>query len=140
MTSVAQLLSAAVSRLKTAGSDEPEANAEWLLAYALGVSRTWVLANGLEDVSAEKQVQFERFLVRKERGEPLSHIVGFQPFCGLDIRVTPDVLTPRPETEDLVEQVSSCFDKKGRYAFWICVRAADVLPWLWRAIFPMRRY
>lgn len=117
MTSVSQLLSAAVSRLKTAGSDEPEANAEWLLAYALGVSRTWVLANGFENVPAEKQIQFESFLVRKERGEPLSHIVGFQPFCGLDIRVTPDVLTPRPETEDLVEQVSSCFDKKGRYAF-----------------------
>ena len=117
MTTVSQLLSAAVSRLKTAGSDEPEANAEWLLAYALGVSRPWVLANGFENVPAEKQIQFESFLVRKERGEPLSHIVGFQPFCGLDIRVTPDVLTPRPETEDLVEQVSSCFDKKGRYAF-----------------------
>ena len=82
MTCVSQLLSAAVSRLKTAGSDEPEANAEWLLAYALGVSRTWVLANGFENVPAEKQIQFESFLVRKERGEPLSHIVGCQPFCG----------------------------------------------------------
>ena len=117
MNTVSQLLSAAVSRLQAAGSDEPEANAEWLLAYALGVSRTWVLANGSESVPTEQQAQFERFLARKADGEPLSHIVGFQPFCGLDIRVTPDVLTPRPETEDLVEQVSALFDKKGRYAF-----------------------
>ena len=106
MNTVSQLLSAAVSRLQAAGSDEPEANAEWLLAYALGVSRTWVLANGSEAVPAGQQDQFERFLARKADGEPLSHIVGFQPFCGLDIRVTPDVLTPRPETEDLVEPVS----------------------------------
>ena len=112
MTCVSQLLSAAVSRLKTAGSDEPEANAEWLLAYALGVSRTWVLANGFENVPAEKQIQFESFLVRKERGEPLSHIVGFQPFCGLDIRVTPDVLTPRPETEDLGSIIRAVTVKK----------------------------
>ena len=117
MNTVSQLLTSAVSRLQAAGSDEPEANAEWLLAYALGVSRTWVLANGSDSVSSEQQAQFERFLARKADGEPLSHIVGFQPFCGLDIRVTPDVLTPRPETEDLVEQVSALFDKKGRYAF-----------------------
>ena len=70
MTCVSQLLFAAVSRLKTVGSDEPEANAEWLLAYALGVSRTWVLANGFNPVPAEQQAQFERFLMRKAAGEP----------------------------------------------------------------------
>ena len=48
MSAVCDVLQEAQNRLAAAGSDEPEANAQWLLAYALGVSRTWVLANGGE--------------------------------------------------------------------------------------------
>ena len=114
---IAQLLAQATARLTVAHSDEPQANSEWLLAHVLGVPRTWVLANGDFEISAKDQVQFEKLLARKADGEPLSHIVGVQPFCGLDILVTPDVLTPRPETEDLVEQAAAYFDKKGRYTF-----------------------
>lgn len=114
---IAQLLETAQTRLTAAHSDEPAANAQWLLAHVLGVTRTWVLANGNFEISATDQAQFERLLARKEQGEPLSHITGVQPFCGLDIIVTPDVLTPRPETEDLVEQAAARFDKKGRYTF-----------------------
>ena len=114
---IMQLLERAQTRLAAARSDEPAANAQWLLAHVLGVTRTWVLANGSFDISAKDQATFEKLLARKEAGEPLSHIVGFQPFCGLDIIVTPDVLTPRPETEDLVEQAAAHFDKKGRYTF-----------------------
>ena len=114
---IAQLLQLAEQRLTAAHSDEPAANAQWLLAHVLGVTRTWVLANGSFEISEKDQAQFERLLARKEQGEPLSHITGVQPFCGLDIIVTPDVLTPRPETEDLVEQAAAHFDKKGRYTF-----------------------
>ena len=114
---IAQLLQTATATLASAGSDEPEANAQWLLAHVLGVTRTWVLANGNFEMNTQDQTHFEKLLARKQDGEPLSHIVGFQPFCGLDIIVTPDVLTPRPETEDLVEQVAARFDKKGHYTF-----------------------
>ena len=114
---VQQVLSEAQTRLENAGSDEPQANAQWLLAYALGVSRTWVLANGMAEIPADTYEQFQQMLARKEAGEPLSHIVGTQPFCGLDIRVTPDVLTPRPETEELVELAAAAFERRGRYEF-----------------------
>lgn len=114
---IAQLLAQAQARLSAAHSDEPQANSQWLLAHVLGVTRTWVLANADFEIPAKDQEQFEKLLARKENGEPLSHIVGVQPFCGLDIFVTPDVLTPRPETEDLVEQVATHFDRKGRYMF-----------------------
>lgn len=117
MALAAQLLQSAITRLEAAGSDEPQANAEWLLACALNVSRTWVLANASREISPEDEAVFNRMLTRKEAGEPLSHIVGFQPFCGLDIRVTPDVLTPRPETEELVELAAAAFDRRGRYEF-----------------------
>ena len=114
---IAQLLQTATATLASAGSDEPEANAQWLVAFVLGVTRTWVLANSNFEIDAKDQAQFEKLLARKADGEPLSHITGVQPFCGIDIIVTPDVLTPRPETEDLVEQASAHFDKKGRYTF-----------------------
>ena len=114
---VQQVLCEAQTRLENAGSDEPQANAQWLLACALGVSRTWVLANGTAEIPADKYEQFQQMLARKEAGEPLSHIVGTQPFCGLDIRVTPDVLTPRPETEELVELAAAAFERRGRYEF-----------------------
>ena len=114
---IAQLLQTATATLCAAGSDESEANAQWLLAFVLNVTRTWVLANGDFEVPAKEQTVFEKLLARKAGGEPLSHITGVQPFCGLEIVVTPAVLTPRPETEDLVEQVAAQFDRKGTYTF-----------------------
>ncbi len=114
---IAQLLQTATTQLTTAGSDEPEANAQWLLAFVLGVTRTWVLANGSFEIPAKDQAAFEKLLVRKAKGEPLSHITGVQPFCGWNIIVSPDVLTPRPETEDLVEQAATHFERNGAYTF-----------------------
>lgn len=100
---VGVLLKAAQLRLQKAGSEDPQANAAFLLAYVLGVKRTWVEAFTQEGVSAERQARFEELLARHIQGEPLAYILGFQPFCGLDIEVSPAVLIPRPETEGLVE-------------------------------------
>ena len=114
---IAALLSKAVLHLTSSGSDEPEANAQWLLACVLNVSRTWVLAHPEYELSEKEKNIFARYLKRKAAGEPLSHIVGYQPFCGMDILVSPDVLTPRPETEELVELVSALFDRQTPLTF-----------------------
>lgn len=112
-----ECLRRAQARLEKSSSDEPQANAEWLLACVLGVTRTYLLVNRVERITPEQLALYEKMLVRKEAGEPLSHIVGFQPFCGLNIHVTPDVLTPRPETEELVDLVSARFERRGAYRF-----------------------
>ena len=114
---IAKLLQTATDRLTRARIDEPAANAQWLLAYVLNVTRTWLLVNGSFEVDEKGQKQFEKLLARKQEGEPLAHITGVQPFCGLDMIVTPDALIPRPETEDLVHQAAAHFDKKGHYTF-----------------------
>lgn len=115
--SVQALLAQAKQQLAEAGSDEPQANAEWLLASVLNVSRTWIIAHGDYELSAQEQRQYAGWLKRKAAGEPLAYIVGEQPFDGLTIRVTPDVLIPRPETEELVEAVSRFYERKGKYSF-----------------------
>ena len=114
---ITQLLSSATQRLTAAGSDEPQANAEWLLACTLGVTRTWILSHPDYTPTQAELALYEKYMTRKATGEPLSHIVGYQPFGGLDILVSPDVLTPRPETEELVDLVSALYDQKQPYAF-----------------------
>lgn len=114
---VNQLLLEAISRLEQTCSEEPQANAQFLLAHVLNVTRTWVLANGNFDVCAQDERLFFSLLKRKEQGVPLAYITGEQSFCGLDFFITPDVLIPRPETENLVELVVPLFDRKSSYTF-----------------------
>lgn len=56
-------------------------------------------------LAAERAEDAERMVTRRAAREPLSHILGDKPFWTLDLKVTPDVLTPRADTESLVETV-----------------------------------
>ncbi len=113
---VAEELSQAIMRLTQANSDEPQPNAEWLLACVLNVTRTWLLAHPDYTLSEKELALYQKYIARKAKGEPLSHIVGYQPFDGLDIIVSSDVLTPRPETEELVDLASTLLDRKATLA------------------------
>lgn len=114
---IGEILQTAVSRLQNAQISEPQANAEFLLAHVLGVARTWVLVNASFTPSENDTKIFFSLLARKAQGVPLAHITGVQPFCHLEIIVSPDVLIPRPETEHLVELVSARFERKKAYTF-----------------------
>ncbi|GJL96904.1 MAG: release factor glutamine methyltransferase [Hyphobacterium sp.] len=54
-------------------------------------------------LAAADDAEAEAMVTRRVNREPLSHILGDKPFWTLDLRVTPDVLTPRSDTETLVE-------------------------------------
>lgn len=96
-------LAAATDTLARAGVDTPRADAEWLLAGLLGVGRA-TLALGLDArLDAETARRYDAAVGRRARREPLQQILGWEVFRGLPVRVTPDVLVPRPETEMLVQ-------------------------------------
>lgn len=95
-------------------------DAELLLRHATGRDRAFLLTHADEEVAPEQQSRYEQFLTRRARHEPIQYIVGEQEFYGLALRVTPDVLIPRPETEHLVEAAL------GRVAKNASVRIADV--------------
>jgi release factor glutamine methyltransferase len=96
-------LAAAIARLEDAGIATARLEAEWLLAHALGVGRFEIyLALDRELPDAARDL-FDAAIARRARGEPLQQIVGWESFRGLRVRVTRDVLVPRPETESLVE-------------------------------------
>ena len=97
---VGQLLAAAARRLP---GDEPRAEAERLLAHALGVGPTWLYTHRDDVPPAEKVAGFERLLDRRLAGEPIAYLIGHRGFWRFDLAVTPATLIPRPETERLVE-------------------------------------
>jgi release factor glutamine methyltransferase len=104
------LLEDAVRRLTSAGVESARRNAEWMLSEVLSEGRAAMYAGASASVSAERRERFEEMLQRRLRREPLQYILGFAEFCGLRLGVTPEVLIPRPETEELVASVLHCLE------------------------------
>jgi release factor glutamine methyltransferase len=84
-------------------SDSARIDAEVLLAHALGRTRAWVLAHAGDAMEAEAMARFAALVERRREGWPVAYLVGGREFWSRPFRVTPDVLIPRPETEQLVE-------------------------------------
>jgi len=80
-------------------------DAETLLAHVLQRDRAWLLAHTDDNLPAPELDKFRSLVGRRAAQHPLQHLTGMQEFFGLTLRVTPDVLIPRPETEHLVEAV-----------------------------------
>jgi release factor glutamine methyltransferase len=92
---IAQLRSANVSAYTLA--------AELLLLHAVGKERAWLYAHPEEHLTAVQEKNFLEMISRRAAGEPVQHLTGHQEFWGLEFEVNRDVLTPRPETEHLIE-------------------------------------
>jgi len=97
------LLTVAVETLSSAGVPAARADAEQLLAAALGVPRTRLAA--VETVDADTAVRFAELVTRRSAREPLQHLVGTVAFRYIEVDVGPGVFVPRPETELLVDAV-----------------------------------
>jgi release factor glutamine methyltransferase len=82
---------------------EARRDAQVLLGFALGVSRAWLTTHIDQVADSEAAAIFQSLVVLRANGHPVPYLVGVKEFYGLPLRVTPDVLIPRPETEELVE-------------------------------------
>ena len=103
VVSVADALAAAVARLAAAGVGEPRADAEVLLARALGTTRAGLVLAARRPLPDEAARDVAALVARRTAREPLHHIVGEREFWSLPFAVDRRVLVPRPETETLVE-------------------------------------
>ena len=84
-------------------SDTPLQEAQVIMGHVLGQPRASLLARPETGLTAGQAQRLDDLLARRAAGEPLPYLIGHWEFYGLDFRVTPDVLVPRPETELLVE-------------------------------------
>jgi release factor glutamine methyltransferase len=100
---ISSALRDAATRLTAARIVSAGLDAEILLAFALGIERGRVYMNGDRALVGAALARFRALVSRRADGEPVSYIIGRREFWSLDFIVTPAVLTPRPETELLVE-------------------------------------
>ena len=94
--------------LVKAGVEDALTNAEYLAAHVLSLKRRSELRSRLHrNVSESAVARFKELLARRVSREPLQYILGEWEFFGLPIKVGPEALIPRPETEILVEEALS---------------------------------
>lgn len=98
---VAEAIRSAAAQLT---SESVRLDAELLLCHVLGVNRSWLYAWPDKPLDVNQQQHFEVLVARRASGEPIAHILGEREFWSLTLKVTPDTLIPRPDTELLVEQ------------------------------------
>lgn len=86
-------------------------DADLLLAFALGKSRTWLFTWPERELSDDQQRLFGDLIRRRLNGEPVAHILGTREFWSLPLKVNASTLIPRPDTETLVETILNRFDQ-----------------------------
>ena len=89
-------------------SDSARADVELLLCAVLDKPRSWLFTWPDKTLDEVQQTRFEQLIVRRLRGEPVAHLLGYRDFWTLRLEVSPDTLIPRPDTETLVEQALAC--------------------------------
>ena len=116
---ISEAVARARQRLAAGGvpADQAPGDAEVLARHVLG----WDLARyaaGLRDaVPAAFPDAYDALIARRLRREPVSQIVGHREFWGLDFEVTRDVLTPRPETELVVQAALDLWASMGPWTY-----------------------
>lgn len=88
---------------------EARAVAFLLMEEAFGVSRTDIYADKVRQFSQDERERLDNMCkLLVEDQQPVQYVVGAEWFMGRRFRVTPDVLIPRPETEELVRWAAQC--------------------------------
>lgn len=109
MTNLVGAWKAAKARLDAGGIDQPAIDARLMLEAAAGVTRLEILNDPYRELTAEQQSRYDDFLEQRLRRRPVSHILGRKGFWKIMLSVTPDVLTPRPDTETILDVVLPAF-------------------------------
>ncbi len=91
-------------------------DARILVEAASGASRVDIIADGKRPLTPAQAAALQGLVARRLRREPISQILGRKGFWSVMLKVTPDVLTPRPETETLVELVLSAIPERRPFS------------------------
>jgi release factor glutamine methyltransferase len=105
MITVLEAINLSAEYLAKKGIESPRINAELLLANIIGCKRLDLYLAFDRPLSDPELNNYRELIKRRASFEPLQYIVGTIEFYGLEIKVNPSVLIPRPETEVLVEYI-----------------------------------
>lgn len=100
--------------LKRSGIKSAILDAELLLGRVLNVERTWLHTHDTVELNPQTISELAKLIKRRASREPIAYITGHKEFYGRDFIVTPEVLIPRPETEDLIELAIQALNRTPR--------------------------
>ncbi|MGH6910799.1 MAG: peptide chain release factor N(5)-glutamine methyltransferase [Phenylobacterium sp.] len=106
----------AKQRLEAAGLAGPVIDARLLVEAAADATRADIVADPHRALTPDQETTLADYLARREKREPVSHILGRKGFWKIMLNVTPDVLTPRPDTETVVEYVLRDFPEHAAWS------------------------
>jgi release factor glutamine methyltransferase len=110
-----QAWTGARDRLKAAGIDSPVIDARLLVEAAAGAKRIELVTDPYRPLTPDQQGMLDDYVARRERREPVSRILGAKGFWKIMLQVTPHVLTPRPDTETILDVVLAAYDEYRRF-------------------------
>ncbi len=84
-------------------TNEAKLETQLLLQHVLNVNRAWLISHKNDALQSNIYEAYRAILKRRLNGEPIAYILGYREFYGLKLKVSPDTLIPRPDTEVLVE-------------------------------------
>ena len=103
---VLELLQWTEEHFRQQGVDTPKLDAECLLAHVLGTQRLQLYVDFDKPTHPDERGRYRELVVRRARDRvPVAQLLGSKEFWSLELAVTSDVLSPRPETETLVEAI-----------------------------------
>lgn len=100
---------AATARLKEGRIDSPSIDSRLLLEVAANCSRTDILTDPYRAMTPDQMSMLDGYVGRRLKREPVSRILGRKGFWKIMLNVTPDVLSPRPDTEAILDVVMLAF-------------------------------
>ena len=112
MLTVLEAINRSTEFLEKKNIESPRTNAEHLLAHVLKCKRLDLYLAFDRPLKEDETDIYREFIVRRGKREPLQYIIGSVEFFGLEFKVNPSVLIPRPETEVLVEKVLESVNKE----------------------------
>ena len=113
MLTVLEAINRSTEFLEKKNIESPRVNAEHLLAHVLKCKRL-DLYLAFDRPLKENEINIYReLIVRRGKTEPLQYIIGTVEFYGMEFKVNPSVLIPRPETEVLIEKILETVNKEG---------------------------
>jgi release factor glutamine methyltransferase len=104
-----QAWQSAKSRLEAVGLTGPVIDARLLVEAAADATRADIVTDPYRALTREQEETLADYIARRERREPVSHILGRKGFWKIMLAVNADVLTPRPETEVIVDYILKRF-------------------------------
>jgi len=107
-------LNKGISILKANGIPNPYLDSEILLSKSINKDKKHIILNAKENLSSKQLNNFNDFIERRKKGEPIAYLINKKEFWKDEFFVNKDVLIPRPDTELMVEQVLKIYSKESQ--------------------------